>query len=92
MSETIKTRKASAKPAAPKRPEVQEKCLCGIAKVGGINFRMGPGFDSDILWELQQGQRLQLKGIPKNGFIAAVLPDGSEGWVRAEFIEVSNGV
>ena len=92
MSETTKTRKTSEKQAAAKKQEQQEKHSQGITKVGGINFRRGPGFDSDVLWELRQGQILLLKGGPKHGFIAAELPDGSEGWVCAEFIEVVDSV
>ena len=92
MNETTKPRKTSERQAAAKKQEQQEKHSQGITKVGGINFRTGPGFDSNVLWELRQGQKLLLKGRPKNGFIAAVLPDGSEGWVSAEFVEVINGV
>ncbi|HLA43061.1 MAG TPA: hypothetical protein VJZ27_06480, partial [Aggregatilineales bacterium] len=67
----------------------------GLARVNIylLNFRTGPTEDHDVLYTLRAGQLLLPIGRNESGeWILAELPDGTQGWLLAEFLDYDESI
>jgi uncharacterized protein YgiM (DUF1202 family) len=61
----------------------------GIIKGDSVNLRIGPGYDSDIICELQLGSAVDI--IEQGAdWIKVQLLDGQTGWINQQFVEVKS--
>lgn len=62
----------------------------GVVNADPLNLRLGPGKGYPIARTLDTGQEVRLEGRSSDGrWLVVVLPDGSAGWVAADYIDTT---
>lgn len=61
-------------------------------KARALRVRGGPGTEYAVVARLEEGDRVVVRGQNESGeWLKITLPDGQEGWVATEFVDISGG-
>jgi hypothetical protein len=74
---------------SPTSTEQPRNGVPGIINESGVNLRMGPGFNYQVLKLMPKGLDVDVMGRSTNGvWLEVHLPDGSGGWAFAAYVDM----
>lgn len=79
----------SAPASTPASTEQPRNGIPGTINESGVNLRMGPGFNYQVLKLMPKGLDVDVMGRSTNGvWLEVHLPDGSGGWAFSAYIDM----